>query len=181
MCWPWSAHTDPQTPDLSLLFRLSLNLSPFFILQRLSSPLPPPLLFPSPRPPVLIFQRGVRAVEDGEARPSQKTFHYLFSRHLPHWKQRWRAAEKKAKETKSTGKRNNSYPGPSLTHKGRVTYFWAFACDTRRDSLNDCVVEGCGFMHLGMLQPVSLMLAGVSAPRWEWTAPHKAPTAVLLI
>lgn len=116
MYWPWSlTHTHIHTttspsPLLSSpLVPLSLCFSQFFP-SLLSSLLPPPLMFlilpsRSPSPPVLISQCGVRAVEDGEARPSQKTFHYLFSSHLPHWEQRWRAAEKRAKETKRGGKK----------------------------------------------------------------------------
>lgn len=89
-------------PPISLFFSVFPSL--------MSSLSPPPLTFlvsPSrlPSPPVLISQCGVRAVEDGEARPSQKTFHYLFSSHLPHWEQRWRAAEKRAKETKRGGEK----------------------------------------------------------------------------
>lgn len=111
-------HTHPASPFPSIGPSIGLSISMFFfVCFRLplvfsfttSLDFPPPALFLCRSlSPILISQCGVRVVEDGEARPSQKTFHYLFSSHLPHWEQRWRAAEKRAKETKRGGKRNNS-------------------------------------------------------------------------
>lgn len=57
-------------------------------------------------PPALISQRVVREAEDGEAIPTQKTFHYLFSEHLAHWESQCGAAEcKRSKMNKKKGKK----------------------------------------------------------------------------
>lgn len=94
--------THAHTHSFSHLPNSASSAFPF----ALSSPKPasycPPIYFSLHSSPVLISERGV---EDGEARPSQKTFHYLFSSHLPHWEQRRRAAVKSAEATESWKKK----------------------------------------------------------------------------
>ena len=177
------AHTHTYTQPHRHRLSLPLHWSPYlpvflsFSPSLLSSLSPPPLTFlvspsRSPSPPVLISQCVVRAVEDGEARPSQKTFHYLFSSHLPHWEQRWRATEKKAKETKRGGKQKQQLnkmgerlkPVRRLIDKScfRSHLFlkvWGFDVDMcerqiegKRNSWDRvCVSEGCVFVLIYIL------------------------------